>query len=177
MGSPMASRISMCIKVLAVACIVILLIPAIVSNGYTPSGKLGVCQRKLWLIRDWLREGESQVGVPFGEWQERYKDLGLSLKGLMCEYCQQSYRRFGDFGKDVVPCRKAGGEWRFIDPWGNEYNIDRIDSLDSSVNRNRTLRIISVGGFVVWSSGPNGIDERGVGDDLFEMPRDCLDND
>ena len=52
-----------------------------------------------------------------------------------------------------LPCRKdafAPAKGGFLDPWGNPYHVTLIAS--NQVN--------------VWSSGPNGKDESGQGDDI-----------
>lgn len=172
MGDRTVNKIFLLFKVLAVVCIAVYLVPAIVSTNYTPTGKPGKCMRELEMIRRWALAGKKYVGMSFDEWQELHKDLGLTLKGLMCEYCQQSFGRYGDFCKEVVSCKKIDGERRLIDPWGNEYNIGRKDELAQPLrNIRKDKRWIYIGDFILWSSGPNGMNELGAGDDVLVIPK------
>ena len=45
-----------------------------------------------------------------------------------------------------------------------------LDNLHNNKIRQAFVSL-NADGIVMWSSGPNGIDERGEGDDIFELPQ------
>lgn len=49
---------------------------------------------------------------------------------------------------------------QFDDPWGHKFNVIVADKF----SRKRFGR--AVGDIIMWSSGPNGVNENGLGDDI-----------
>ena len=51
------------------------------------------------------------------------------------------------------------------DPWGNCYNVIVADKFSML-----SFGALSCGDLIIWSSGPNGINENGQGDDIVGQP-------
>lgn len=48
------------------------------------------------------------------------------------------------------------------DPWGHCYNV-----IVSDVYADKSFGHVAAGDLIIWSSGPNGINENGGGDDIL----------
>lgn len=106
---------------------------------------------------------------PFTEWR-RTQGIALtndSLAVQICSYCKEYLSLSGR--KPFRTCGIDGPEV-LIDPWGNPYNADMLDNLRNDKIR-RAFANLNAEGIVMWSSGPNGINEKGEGDDIFELPQ------
>ena len=54
------------------------------------------------------------------------------------------------------------------DPWGNYYNVIVADKFSIL-----SFGIVSSGDLIIWSSGPNGVNENGQGDDILGAEEIC----
>jgi hypothetical protein len=74
--------------------------------------------------------------------------LDTNLKDKSIPYMQKS-----DFREE----RFEG--YKLLDSWGNPYQIKKIIDKDTDESY-----------YMIWSIGPNGIDEQGKGDDISNLP-------
>lgn len=119
----------------------------------TPLGKIGRCRNELWKIRN----------VMLVNGAEFMDDKSMSPKNRICKRCKEYNRKER---KDFFCIKNVRGVESVVDPWGTEYNIDQVESIDAKIDKN-LLECMLFEGLIVWSSGPNGINERGLGDDVF----------
>ncbi len=136
----------------------------------SPFNKRFHCWQSLKEIRIvLLSHKRSGTGVPFLDWQREHDRIlsHESLTAQVCAYCKEYAKRV----KGVVfKIRNVDGFELLIDPWGRPYNVDMLSRFtDEEIKKG--LKDYTTGGVVVWSSGPNGINEYGNGDDILERPR------
>ena len=88
--------------------------------------------------------------------------LGVKSQLQIDKWCEQlaaeAAKAHGVFPVDAAGCRAALNldEHRFSDPWGRVYQYERE---------------APTGPFRLWSTGANGVDERGSGDDIASWTR------
>lgn len=109
------------------------------------------------------------MDIPFLDWQRVRGRIQAQepLAAQVCAYCKEYMKR----GKGVIfKTRNVVGVELLIDPWGRPYNVDMLSRFaDDEIKEG--LKDYTIGGMVVWSSGPNGINEYGDGDDILEQPK------
>ena len=89
-------------------------------------------------------------------------DLKLSEEGMK-HLCRQHIERFLSATNLFDTAQEAANELRYWkDPWGNCFNVIVADkfAIDS-------FGVAPTGELIMWSSGPNGINENGQGDDIL----------
>lgn len=141
---------------------------AMMHSPLTPPGKKTLCRHELSAIRGALLSGEVANGGPFSGRRNLNSNNVMSVRSQMAKCCLQ-YSQWA--GRNIFNFKRIGGEECVVDPWGSAYNIATIADLDSAVNTNRIGKV-SVDGLIVWSSGPNGINENGAGDDVFLLRKE-----
>lgn len=152
--------------VLAVFAIVMI----IISPSPATYNKMAQARRFLKKARTVLLAADGKTMTPsFAEWRmtQGIASSNVPLAVLICKYCKE-YSRLS--GHQPLGIREIDGAERLIDPWGNPYNAGMLRSFQNE-NTRMALVVLSVHGIVMWSSGPNGINEEGEGDDIFELPR------
>ena len=76
--------------------------------------------------------------------------------------CKQRMEAFLSITNQLESVQEAADILRQIDdPWGHKFNVVVADNF-ASASFGRTS-----GGIIMWSSGPNGINENGLGDDII----------
>ena len=159
---------------LTVAGLYALVVASGALNGRcTPPTKTTTCRRELHAIRGMTLGGNAVLGFSFADWRAKCKsnqDM-KSLPAHVCEYCQMVSRKIN---AGVIDVGTENGVQCYVDPWGNAYHVDLHANLKLSFMRK--LRHVFVGDYIFWSSGPNGINERGAGDDIFEDNRAIFDD-
>ena len=88
--------------------------------------------------------------------------LKLSEEGK-ARQCLQSIERLLSATNLFDTAQEAADQLRhWKDPWGNCYNVIVSDKYASD-----SFGIVPIGELIMWSSGPNGINENGEGDDIL----------
>ena len=132
--------------------------------------KMAQCRRLLQKARlVLLAVDDNPMNMTFFEWRG-IKGMMQSERNLaaeICEYCNEHSRLSGC---KIFRSREINGQNLLVDPWGRPFNVDMIRSFHNADIRTG-LNGHTIGGIVMWSSGPNGINECGEGDDIFELPR------
>lgn len=128
------------------------------------------CRGSLMEIRKVLSlQVTNSKKIPYDEW---LRDRGTaykpeSLAAQVCRYCKEyASTRTGL----MLKIREVDGVEVLIDPWGSPFNIDYLTRFPSGAIRDALLEC-SPGGIAMWSSGPNGINEYGEGDDILSVPK------
>lgn len=142
----------------------------IVSPSSSTCQKISQCRKFLHKVRTVMLPGAGKPsGRSFMKWHAINDGVStnVSLVSQICEYCKEYSRMSGD-----LPFRTSEIEdvEYLIDPWGRPYNADFLDNF-SDKEIKRLLADLTVNGIVMWSSGPNGINEHGTGDDVLELPK------
>lgn len=132
----------------------------------TPTSKVGECRRSMTLIRHILVSDNIAIGgdtflVKLQKCPTR--DLVASAT-QMVNYCTEYSRQIG---KEIFLFGNTTNGFSILDVWGSPYNVDFSTNVPMFI-KNEALQDYTVGPFIIWSSGPNCIDERGEGDDVFE---------
>ena len=154
-----------------VVAVLLLTVASMVYAPVTPLGKEGQCERELGRIRGILRGGGVVMGRDFVEWQA-CSGYSLDAKPICAqigEYCKEFSARIGE---DVFTIGSVGGYDCVLDPWGNAYHVGTLDDIKGFDVRNvkmAKLKTFMVGEWVLWSCGPNGVNDRGGGDDVLEF--------
>lgn len=148
------------------------LLGGFVGSCESPS-KEAKCESELRDIRNiaissW---GEEMVGCSLAKWLETRSSGGdgKTIEELFGEYYKEFSLRYG--GNVVSFCEK-GDVVRMTDPWGQTYNIGRPEQLfgvDLQAVDFEKLKRFMVCGWVLWSSGPNGVNDGGGADDVLEF--------
>ncbi len=141
----------------------------IVSPSPSTYNKMEQSRRFLQKVRIVLLAADKKImDKPFVEWRmtQGIASTNDSLAVQICKYCKEYLRLSGR--KPFITCEIVGSEV-LVDPWGNPYNAEILDNLRSDKIR-RAFANLNADGIVMWSSGPNGINEGGEGDDIFEQP-------
>jgi len=110
--------------------------------------------------------------ITFCEWR-RDRDKSCKSESLatqICGYCKE-YASRGTGLKFKI--RKVDGVDVLIDPWGSPFNVDKLTRFPSKDIRDALLEC-SPDGIAIWSSGPNGINEYGDGDDMLVVPKSWI---
>lgn len=157
-------------------CLMILALAGVLCISPSPStyNKMHQCRRFLQKARYVLLAiDDKAMDMTFIEWREARGMVSLNedLAAQICEYCDE-YSSHADLKS--FRSREIDGVKRLTDPWGQPYNVGLLGCF-SPENIRRNLRNYTVGGIIMWSSGPNGINENGNGDDIFELPRNRWD--
>ena len=128
------------------------------------------CRQSLINIRNVLYFHEKGDGnIPFDEWRrERCKTCkSENLATQVCGYCKEyASRKTGSKFK----IRKVKGAEVLIDPWGHPFNVDVVSRFPCEDMREALLES-SPNGIAIWSSGPNGVNEYGDGDDILVVTK------
>ena len=83
--------------------------------------------------------------------------------------CRHKIRQLLSVTNLFATAQQAADELRtWKDPWGNFYNVLVADEFANARFRNLTGRNL-----IMWSSGPNGINENGQGDDILDGEESC----
>lgn len=145
----------------------VLLASGMLVIPYTPSGKPIACRRELANMRGIMLAGEEVMGCSFREWRTNScaGAQHLPLMEQMSRYCHEFSERVG---KRIFTFTNVNDAVCLVDPWGRTYNCTNISGLDKSIDVSEISRL-SIGNYVIWSSGPNGENENGLGDDVFEF--------
>lgn len=141
-----------------------------ISPSPSMYNKIVQCRQSLQKARSVLLDVDnSGGGITFTEWREvngterELKDIAAQI----CAYCEEYSRMTG---RKMFRIQNYDGRNLLTDPWGQPYNVNTLSSFHSATIRNG-LNNYTVEGIVMWSSGPNGINENGEGDDIFELAR------
>lgn len=132
----------------------------------TPTTKVGECRRNLTLMRHILESDNVAIGGDtFMMRLQKHPpaDLVASVT-QMANYCAEYSRQIS---KEIFLFANTTNGLLILDVWGSPYNVDLYTNVPVFKN-NEVLKDYTVGPFIIWSSGPNCIDERGEGDDVFE---------
>ena len=143
---------------------------ALMSPSPSKANKIAHCRRFLQKARFVLLAiDDNPMDMTFFEWLENKgkTQTSGSLASEICEYCNE-YSRLS--GRKYFRIKLINGHNLLTDPWGRPYNVEMLRSFHDADIRTG-LKGHTVGGIVMWSSGPNGINEHGEGDDIFELPR------
>ena len=118
--------------------------------------------------RDLPLPSENATDKAFIDWRDtrNITQTNDPLVAQICEYC----KKYSEQSGKPVRTHVIDGVEHLVDPWGNPYNADMLYRFHDEGIR-KSLRDYTVGGIVLWSSGPNGINENGGGDDIFELSR------
>lgn len=131
--------------------------------------KIDQCRRLLQRVRYILLALDGNAtDMAFINWRDvrNVVQTNETLAAQICEYCKMHSKRGG---RPIRTCVVDGVEL-LADPWGQPYNVGMLCHFDDESIRKR-FRDYTIGGIVLWSSGQNGIDEKGGGDDIFESSR------
>lgn len=157
------------VVVLGVVAFVVIAGISMPTRATSPFDKESQCRISLRNIRHALiTTRKDRPNTTFREMRTEWRRGGnpKTLAVDVCECCRAiAKERCGV----VLKTRRIGGVDVLVDPWGNPYNVDELDNFIEEGLRDG-LAYYSVDGVVVWSSGPNGINEHGDGDDRFELP-------
>lgn len=146
------------------------IIMIVISPTPSTCNKVEQSRRFLKKVRTVLLAADEKVmDKPFIEWRvtQGIASTNDSLAVQICRYCKE-YLRLS--GRKPLRTREIDGPELLIDPWGNPYNAEMLDNLRNDKIR-RAFARLNADGIVMWSSGPNGINEEGEGDDIFELPQ------
>ena len=157
------SKITLCLLLVA-GCVIVSGVFVVPCTG---PGKKSVCRRELSTMRGILLAGEKVMVYPFDEWRTNtcVDTERLPLIQQMSLYCEEFSRRVGDVSFNFV---NINGGYCLVDPWGHIYNAEKISLMNVAVD-NPMLSRFAIGNYLIWSSGPNGKNEHGYGDDIFEI--------
>ena len=152
--------------ILAILMILAMFILGALNVPYSTPGKRTICRHELSNICTILLAGDVVMGDSFMSWRDN--DTNTSKRNIAEQagrYCYEFSMRKGQkiFSFD-------NGTGCLVDPWGNPYNMDLFDKL-CVLKSNPSIRQFAIDKYIIWSSGPNGINEGGEGDDIFELPR------
>ena len=139
------------------------------SQSLSTSNKIDQCRRFLQQVRYvLLAVDENATDKAFIDWRDtrNITQTNGPLVAQICEYC----KKYSEQSGKPVRTHVIDGVEHLVDPWGNPYNADMLYRFHDEGIR-KSLRDYTVGGIVLWSSGPNGINENGGGDDIFELSR------
>lgn len=149
----------------------VLAIFAIVMVAGSPSPatekKILQCRRFLHKARMVLlsTEGTNQY-TSFEEWRatQDVPPTNMPLAVQICDFFKEYSARAGT--KPFRTLEVEGGA-RLVDPWGRPYNVDMLSNIPDERIR-QALAGFTANGMIMWSSGKNGVNEHGSGDDIFE---------
>ena len=148
-------------------------VAAAVAIFFSPSpstyNKIDQCRRLLQRVRYILLAVDGNAtDKAFINWRDdrNLAQANENLAAQICEYCKAHSKRVG---RPIRICEIDGVEL-LADPWGQPYNVDMLCHFNEESIR-KQLRDYTIGGIVLWSSGQNGINEKGGGDDIFETSR------
>lgn len=158
----MVNLIKMLIVVAMLTALGVLMWGALTSP-ITPADKISRCRQDLYHIRSVLLAGDKVMGCDFFKWRETNKLNQTNMSAQACEYCKEFSRRVGE---NVFTIGTTDGVEYLVDPWGHAYQVSLRENI---VLRDMRLHRLFVGDCIFWSVGPNGINEHGYGDDVFEF--------
>lgn len=131
----------------------------------SPFNNKNNCWISLRSIRCILFAQDGVMPQNFLEWRDSLSKgrQQVNLAAQVCAYCKEYANKSG---KIKFKIRSVDGVEYLSDPWGRPYNVDMLTLIPDSYLR-AALADYSPRGIAMWSSGPNGINEYGRGDDIF----------
>ena len=152
--------------ILVVACIIILLVilyPMLYAP-YTPPSERAMCKKEIGYLSGYLLSNDFW-GISF--FADYYSSRTNGLEFRVGEFCarvnQISRERKGKEVFRVVPSPDKKG-MIIVDRWGTPYNFCTV--AERQRNHWDALRYCESSNIVIWSSGPNRINEYGLNDDV-----------
>ena len=149
--------------VISVAILLALLYPML-KAPYTPSSERAKCRSEIGCLRGYLL-ADDVCGRSF--FSDFFPEETLSLEfrvGAFCSLVNQFLReRVGKEVFRVVPSPDENG-MIIVDRWGTPYNLCTTAELKG--HHSNILGNSAISNVVIWSSGPNRINEYGNNDDV-----------
>lgn len=138
--------------------LLLLLVIGIFNVPCTPLSGRALCRKELGLLRGYLLGDDF-----FADEYSCTNDIAFRV-GAFCERVNQN--AMSRMGKSVFRVvTTPNGEGRVIaDQWGTPYNFISIEERQR--NNLDALKCSEVSNIVMWSSGPNKINEYGMNDDV-----------
>lgn len=127
------------------------------------------CRRDIGLIKCALRIDE-RYADPALRFNSESASSESELINAVGRFCKECLSLTGAHG--ALSIQSVDGIDKVIDPWGNPYNIGLLNTVSHAWPNQ--LKDSAIGSVLVWSSGPNGINENGGGDDIVEQPSTTL---
>ena len=154
-------------KILATTGILILLVilHQMLYAPCTPPSERAMCKKEIGRLRGYLLSDDF-FGISFFPDYFSSTTNGLSFRvGEFCAMINQiSRERVGKEVFRVVQSPDGKGSI-IVDRWGTPYNFCTV--ADRQRNHWDALQYSEISNIVVWSSGPNGINEHGLNDDVI----------
>ena len=138
----------------------------------TPPSERARCKKEIGILRGYLLS-KDHYGIKFFSAEFLSSTNGLDFcVGMFCDRVNQIANE--RIGKDVFRVRPSpNGKGKVIvDRWGTPYNFCTVEECQR--NHWDALRYCEISNIVVWSSGPNKINEHGSNDDVTLRIRRCL---
>ena len=133
-----------------------------------------LCKKEICLLRGYLLCDDFYGISFFGDEYSCTNEIAFRV-GCFCERVNRISRR--RIGQDVfrVVALPNRNERIIADGWGTPYNFISIEECQR--NNWNALKYSAVSNIVIWSSGPNRINEHGTNDDVVLpiMPRPEID--
>ena len=130
----------------------------------TPPSERARCKKEIGILRGYLLCGDF-FGISF--FSDNFSTRTNKIEFLVGEFCdrvnQIARERMEKEVFRVVPSPDKKGTI-IVDRWGTPYNFCTVDECKR--NHWNALRHCEISNIVVWSSGPNKINEYGSSDDV-----------
>ena len=170
MGSSLGNRGSMkkIIVIFGVLVLVLLFMGAFISP-YTPPTNRSLCRKELYRLREYLLSRDF-FGISF--FSPEFAGQTNEIEFLVGEFCYKVNEIWCSHTDAVfrVEQSQTGGGRVVVDRWGTPYNFCFIEEAKSN-QWDALKRTHTASNIVIWSSGPNKINEYGENDDVSMVNR------
>lgn len=138
--------------------LLLLLVIGIFNVPCTPPSERALCRKELGLLRGYLLGDDF-----FDDGRSCTNEIAFRV-GAFCERVNQTAKE--RLGKSIfrVVASSNKDECVIMDRWGTPYNFISIEERQR--NNWDALKYSEVSNIVMWSSGPNKINEYGTNDDV-----------
>lgn len=130
----------------------------------TPRSERAMCKKEIGCLRGYLLDNDF-YGISFFPIKFSHRPSEIAYRvGEYCEEVNQIARNRME--KDVfrVVPSSEGKRFVVIDRWGTPYNFCSVEERQR--NRWDNLEYAEISNIVIWSSGPNKVNEYGANDDV-----------
>ncbi len=158
------------ILVLSGVCAVLLLFWGAFMVPCTPPDRRSLCRKEMYRLREYLLDRDfSGISCISPKFAGRTNEIDF-LVGEFCDKVNEIVRSH-NAGHVFHVEQSLTGEGRvLIDKWGVPYNFSTTEDVKKN-QWNALKRTHTISNIVVWSSGPNKINEYGANDDVCMVNR------
>lgn len=149
--------------IIVVFTFLLLLIVGVFYVPCTCPSERALCKKEIGRLRGYLLADEF-YGISFFSGESSCTNDIAFRVGAFCERVNQiAKRRIGENIFHVV-ASSNGDDRVIVDRWGSPYNF--VSTEERQRNNWEALKYSVVSNIVIWSSGPNKINEFGTNDDV-----------